>query len=77
MPVCNAVINYWDESRDFLNDFKHVFRVIPFTCKILDWLYENDLITADIDLEEVRANYSQSLIGRTISGGWTSGAILR
>lgn len=59
MAVCNAVINYWDESRDFLNDFKHGFRVIPFTWERLEWLYENNLITADIDLEEVRANYDE------------------
>lgn len=65
MAACNAVINYWDQTGDFLNDFKHGFRVIPFTWARLEWLYENNLITVDVGLEEVQENYTE------LASDWT------
>lgn len=59
MALCNAVLNYWDETTNYLNDFKHGFRIIPFSWERLEWLYSEGLVEADTDLEAIRDQYRE------------------
>jgi hypothetical protein len=59
MALCNLVLNYWDQTTDYLNDFKHGFRIIPFSWERLEWLYEEDLVAADVDLKTVQDGYTE------------------
>lgn len=65
IAVCNSVINYWDENGALLNDFKHGFRIIPFNWETVEWLYENDIVSADVAIEEAKDNYDK------IGSSWT------
>lgn len=65
IAVCNSVVNYWDENGELLNDFKHGFRVIPFSWKTMEWLFESGVISADVTVEEVKEGYD------TLDSDWT------
>jgi len=59
MAVCNAVLNYWNETTNYLNDFKHGFRIIPFSWERLEWLYSEGLVESNSSFEDIRDQYRE------------------
>lgn len=48
----NAILNFWDENRPLLNDFKHGFRVLPFNAGALQTMLDYGLEESE-EVEEV------------------------
>lgn len=40
----NAILNFHQENRELLNDFKHGFRVLPFDISTLEFLIDQELL---------------------------------
>lgn len=49
IAVCDAIVNFWDENSELLNDFKHGFRVIPFQLETLEYLADTYDIETDFE----------------------------
>lgn len=61
IDVCNAVVNFWRNHYQLLNDLKHGFRLLPFDWGTLELLMEQGLLRDDsIDIEEKRAEFERT-----------------
>lgn len=50
----NAILNFHQENRKLLNDFKHGFRVLPFDIYTLDFLIDEGLMPESEEVDTLR-----------------------
>lgn len=63
VAACNAVVNFWKEHTQVLNDLKHGFRLLPFDKETFDNMIEMGLLRStdgEVDLQGKMREYQDT-----------------